>query len=486
MMVYIATSIRNILYKLFNSLLYKGTTRKYLVRLIQKIINHYFQGNNGRTGPLQDDRIKQEKKMMVESIIQSLNRSIEKEILHPAISQKVLGLWLEAMNKPGRSKKPEIKEFYDRNGCNPPFLLVIAPGHACNLRCSGCYASSDADSHKLDWEILDRLVREARKLWNIKLVVFTGGEPFSYSFKGKDIIDIVKDNPDCLFLAFTNGTLVNRKITERIAGCKNLTLAFSVEGLEADTDCRRGKGTFKKILRAMGFSREAGLPFGISVTVDSRNISKVLEDSFLDYFFDNQGAFYGFFFQYLPIGLDFDFGLMPSPEQRFYFWKRVWDKIERKKLFLLDFLNHGTLVNGCISAGRDGGYLYIDWDGEVKPCVFAPYSAGNIHQIYKDGGDLNRIWGSPFFDSIRRWQTEYGFKKSSIAEKGNLLRPCPFRDHHGLFLEIAEKTGARADKSLQRVTVFEEGYHQRFVEYGYSLKKLLDPAWEKVYLKKKI
>jgi hypothetical protein len=51
--------------------------------------------------------------------------------------------------------------FNAQYGGNPPGFLVISPGKACNLRCTGCYADSGPTAEKLDWGTLDRIVTEA-------------------------------------------------------------------------------------------------------------------------------------------------------------------------------------------------------------------------------------------------------------------------------------------------------------------------------------
>ena len=125
-------------------------------------------------------------------------------------------------------------------------------------------------------------------------------------------------------------------------------------------------------MKAMGRLRQVGVPFGFSVTVTSRNADEVLSDPFLDFFFDKHGAFYGFFFQYRPIGRTPDLNSMPTPEQRVAFWRRMWQVIEDRKLFVVDMWNHGPLAMGCMSAGREDGYIHVDWNGRVTPCVFIP------------------------------------------------------------------------------------------------------------------
>ena len=110
-----------------------------------------------------------------------------------------------------------------------------------------------------------------------------------------------------------------------------------------------------------------------------------------------QGALYGFIFQYMPIGRSFTLDLMPTPQQRLWMWRRSWEIIRERQIFLADFWNHGTLSQGCISAGRDngGGYLYVDWNGAVSPCVFMPYSPVNINDVLRRGQDAERRVGRP-------------------------------------------------------------------------------------------
>jgi MoaA/NifB/PqqE/SkfB family radical SAM enzyme len=76
--------------------------------------------------------------------------------------------------------------------------------------------------------------------------------------------------------------------------------------------------------------------------------------------------------------------------------------VRQRHLFLLDFWNHGPMVEGCIAAGRDRGYLHIDWNGNVMPCVFMPYVAANLFEIYDRGGTLNDVWTTLFVPSSGR------------------------------------------------------------------------------------
>ncbi len=477
-------SIKNsdLLYRFITWLFFNDVLRNRLIKILKKIVTSTLKAEKENRFSNQTPRIRQEKSMMVDSVLHSIENSIKKGTLKKNVAKSVLKLWGSSLTRP-RQDEPEVKEFYDKNGFYPPWLLVISPGHFCNLKCRDCYASSGTRDSKLDWDILNKLIKDAKKKWGIKLVVFSGGEPFAYRSENKGIVDIVKDNPDCLFLSFTNGTLIDDNMISELAECKNLTPAFSVEGFQEVTDKRRGKGIFNKIITSMQSMREAGLPFGISVTVNKNNCMEVLEDKFLDFFFNQQDAFYCFYFQYLPIGRNADFDLMPDASQRASFYNKIWSQIEKNKYFLIDFWNHGTLVNGCIAAGREGGYFYVDWNGKVMPCVFAPYGTGNIYDIYRDNKmTLNDIWNLPFYSAIRKWQRDFGFGEKRAIRKGNLLRPCPYRDHHKQFLDWVKEYDIEPEDFSARELLAKTDIGKKMKKYDEELAGLFDPIWEKDYL----
>ena len=66
-----------------------------------------------------------------------------------------------------------------------------------------------------------------------------------------DIIRLCDMHPDCAFLAFTNGTLIDEAFADEMLRVKNFVPAISIEGFEEATDSRRGKGTYKKVIETM-------------------------------------------------------------------------------------------------------------------------------------------------------------------------------------------------------------------------------------------
>jgi hypothetical protein len=173
---------------------------------------------------------------------------------------------------------------------------------------------------------------------------------------------------------------------------------------------------------------------------------------------------------------------MPTPRQRLDFWRRSWDVISNKKIFLFDFWNHGTLVHGCVAAGRERGYMHIDWDGEATPCVFAQHSTGNINDIFTRGGNLNDIWDAPFFRAFREWQREYGYGSEKPSSEANWLIPCPVRDHHQIFRRLIERYDPVPEGAPAREALADKDYYRGMVSYGEELNRLSKDIWEGEYL----
>jgi MoaA/NifB/PqqE/SkfB family radical SAM enzyme len=254
---------------------------------------------------------------------------------------------------------------------------------------------------------VERLVSEAHGIFGSRFITVSGGEPFMYRTEGKTVLDLFERYSDMFFLVYTNGTLITRQVADRLSELGNVTPAISVEGFEQETDVRRGKGTYQRILTAFANLRGAGVPFGVSVTATSRNVDLLLTDDFYDFFFEKQGVTYMWQFQLMPIGRGRAvLNMMVSPEKRVELY-RVWERLLRaRKYCVADFWNSGVLSNGCIAYGRDGGYIYIDWDGNIMPCVFIPYYADNIYNLYRNGGTIADALFSTFMKNGRQWQDE--------------------------------------------------------------------------------
>jgi len=303
-----------------------------------------------------------------------------------------------------------------------------------------------------------------------------------YKSQGKTLLDIFEKYNDMFFLVYTNGTLITPEIAERLGKAGNVTPAISVEGFEKETDERRGKGTHKKILQAFENLRNAGVPIGISVTATSKNADMLLKDEFYDYYFDEQGATYMWEFQLMPMGRSNQaFDLMVSPEKRVELYRKWEDLIKNKKYCVADFWNSGVLVNGCIAYGRRGGYFYIDWNGNIMPCVFVPYYVDNVYDLYNNGKGLVDALFSNFMKNGRQWIYNYG--QATPEKPKNWLMPCSIRDHYANFRKNILPDHAKGETKEADESLKDPNYYKTLVQYDEKLEELTDDIWQEEYMK---
>ncbi|MCK4397299.1 radical SAM protein [candidate division WOR-3 bacterium] len=482
----VATAVTNVSKKMSVKTLLKLThvavrnrrARKFLLKQMEKRMFEDLIKANPYNRPV---KVQEDKYYMGRALLRRIDKVLTEGHLSRKATEGLLSVFLGNVFFGGFYKRAE---FVKKHGFKPPVFLTISPGKACNLRCKGCYADSGKDfREKLDYDIFSKIINDAKNLWGSSFFVISGGEPLLYQSKGKSILDIYGENSDCYFLMYTNGTLINKKMAQKLADLGNVTPAISVEGFKKETDERRGKGVFEMILAAMENLRESGVPFGISFTVLRDNLNIPLSEEFFDFYFEKQKAIYAWMFQYMPIGRGYTLDLMPTPEQRLELFKKEWSLVRERDIFIADFWNSAASSDGCISAGRGGGYFYIEWNGNITPCVFVPYTTHNIYDIYKKGGNLNVALHSKFFCEIRKWQAEYGYEKPP-EEHQNWIMPCLIRDHHKNFREVVQNCGAKGIDEPSNLALEDEDYHKGLIKYDEEFSNLTEEIWQKHYLQK--
>ena len=155
-----------------------------------------------------------------------------------------------------KQKQEVVKKYH----CNVPWAILLDPTSACNLKCIGCWASEYGKQLSLSLEELDDIITQGKQL-GVYMYLYTGGEPM---VRKHDLIELCRRHPDCVFLAFTNGTLIDEAFADEMLQVKNFIPAISIEGDETATDHRRGKGTYQKVVKAMHILKAKRLPFGAS------------------------------------------------------------------------------------------------------------------------------------------------------------------------------------------------------------------------------
>ena len=319
----------------------------------------------------------------------------------------------------GFPKQEELRKKYK---CNIPWTILLDPTSACNLHCTGCWAAEYGNKLNLSFEEIDNIITQGKEL-GVYFYIYTGGEPL---VRKKDIIRLCEKHSDCVFLSFTNATLIDEAFADEMLRVKNFVPSISLEGFESATDGRRGDGTYQKVIDAIELLRRKKLVYGISACYTSENFESITSEEFYDKLIE-LGAYFIWYFHYMPVGNDAVPALMPSPEQREETYRRIRKYRSEKPLFAIDFQNDAEYVGGCIAGGRR--YLHINANGDMDPCVFIHYSDSNIREK-----TLLEALQSPMFMAYHDGQP---FNE-------NMLRPCPMLENPEKLRAMVAKSGAHS------------------------------------------
>ena len=301
---------------------------------------------------------------------------------------------------------------------------------------------------------MDGIIRQGKKL-GTHFYIYSGGEPL---LRKQDIIRLCEAHPECAFMAFTNGTLIDEAFADDMLRVKNFVPAISVEGFEAATDARRGKGTYRRVEKAMALLQRKRLPFGISLCYTSQNVDVIGSDAFIDHMI-GLGALFAWFFTYMPVGRDAVSELMVSAEQREFMYHTIRGWRDTRPLFTMDFWNDGEFVGGCIAGGRSS--LHINAGGDIEPCAFIHYAdaisartrcwrriSGHVHAVLPQHPSTTTC-SAPARCWITRAPGPHGGRFRRRLHRGAGPGECTYtvrqvRRHGGARAQTAGRLGRRA------------------------------------------
>ncbi|MCI2426861.1 radical SAM protein [Candidatus Acetothermia bacterium] len=451
---------------------YRPLLRRKLVNLAERSIHR-----NVIFTPNRPEQINWDRYITARSLLHSVERALQSRNISDHALQSAATVVNAAVSSASTTAREQFAAKYEDG---PPGFLVISPTKMCNLNCPGCWAGTEDNPATLEFDLFNRIVREMRELWGAHFVVITGGEPLLYRSEGKDLLDVAEANPESYFMFYTNGTGLTQKVAKRIGKVGNISPAISVEGGIQSTEARRGEGIFGKLLAGFEYLRQEGVFFGIALTATRYNCDEVLIDETIDFYCNKQGAMYAWIFPYTPVGRGYNLDLMMDPVQLRRMHHRLWEAIIQHRILIADFGQSSTACGGCLAAGRPAGQFYINWNGDVAPCAFAPYAGCNIHDIYERGGNLNDLMEIEFFAAIRAWQRSYGYGSPPTAQH-NLIRPCLYRDHFGELSKMLERYKPVPLNQEAEAILGDAAYREKLVAYNKECAAVLDPVWQQQY-----
>jgi len=136
----------------------------------------------------------------------------------------------------------------------------------CNLRCRHCYIHKDALS-ELSLSEIKHVLKEFEAMQGLRVMI-TGGEPLLH----KEFFEINALLPEFALrkILFTNGLLIDKPTLECLSVDE---IQISIDGLEDAHDALRGKGSFKKAMRAMRTALDAGFEVSVATMVHAKNLA---------------------------------------------------------------------------------------------------------------------------------------------------------------------------------------------------------------------
>lgn len=279
-----------------------------------------------------------------------------------------------------------------------PAFVFLSITNRCNLSCKGCWVTPSAPPAELSLDVLNNTIAECKAQGNSFFGIL-GGEPLLHP----GLMDLFESHRDSYFVLFTNGTLLNADIAGKLRRLGNVTPLISIEGLETESDARRGgRGVYGSALEALRHCHENHLFTGVATSITRNSIDDLVSDQFVNEM-ARRGAHYLWYYIYRPVGPH------PSPERAL-----SSEQILRLRRFIVETRAHAPL-------------LLVDayWDHEGR--ALCPAVSGIAHHVAPNGA----IEPCPVLQFARE-ELGAGTGLSEVFQQSALLR--------GFRAEVAERT----------------------------------------------
>lgn len=372
-------------------------------------------------------------------------------------------LWKFAWNF-GMRNLINMARFEKRMARGKPFFPafnMISVTETCNLACSGCWVSKNGRK-SLTPKQIDGII-EGSKSQGSYFFGILGGEPLMY----KGLTEVMERHSDCYFQIFTNGTLLTDEVAMRLRKLGNVTVLISVEGLEEESDKRRGRtDVYQRTLNGIRACRRAGLIFGVAASICRSNIDELMSREHIERV-AREGAAYLWYYIYRPVGAHANPDNALNEEDVTRFRRFLVEQRRNSPVVLID--TYWDEEGKAMCPGATGMSHHISPSGALE---FCPPLQMAKEFINEDGSDVVSLYqNSDFLERLRKMTAETS-------------RGCILMDNPQKLVEFLEKENAV--ETTSRATVMKE-YSQMGYKPGHDMKENAIPEKNPLYrlLKKK-
>lgn len=338
----------------------------------------------------------------------------------------------------GLRSMANIRRFERRQRLGEPFFpafVMISVTERCNLSCSGCWVSKNGKK-ALTAEQIDGII-EGCKARGSYFFGILGGEPLMYG----GLMEVIERHADCYFQIFTNGTLLTDDVARRFRRAGNVTPVISIEGLERESDARRGAGgaydgVYEKALAGVRACHGARLIFGVAASICNSNFDELVSREYLE-LLAREGAHYIWYYIYRPVGANPDRENALDADRIAALRRFIVEQRRDAPLFIVE--TYWDDRGGALCPGATGLSHHISPSGGVE---FCPPLQMACDFLDERGSNLGEIMErSEFLAGLRRMTAE--------SSRGCILLEDPSR-----LVAFLEEHGATDTTS--RATVMEE------------------------------
>lgn len=284
-----------------------------------------------------------------------------------------------------------------KNGLSAPVNVTWEISLKCNLRCVHCLSNSgDVAKDELNTEECMQLIDDLTAL-KVFQVNIGGGEPFIR----EDFLDLLdySHKKGLVTCVSTNGIAIDDSISKRLSSMDMLYLQVSLDGADEETNDRiRGKGTYKKILKAMEFLKANNVKFSINTVLTRINFDQLETLRALADEYDAELRVSRF--RPSGRGKSSKADLGPTAEQLEYFaeWLDKHDLVRTGDSFFCLTSDHRR-HKGLDMCGAAKMTCCVSPDGNIYPCAFLqepPFLSGNVRdesfkEIWDNSQALNQF-----------------------------------------------------------------------------------------------
>jgi MoaA/NifB/PqqE/SkfB family radical SAM enzyme len=238
--------------------------------------------------------------------------------------------------------------------------IVIELTNRCNLRCAHCLEGRHGGNGDLPMDIIEALLRDA-KTHGFEELAFTGGEPTVH----RRFFEVIAKAAEA---GYTFGFVSNGwnfpqiyarllPFRDRLAG-----ITFSLDGAsEATHDSLRGKGSYRRLMRAMSVCVVKDLPFTLNMVLTRHNVAEVGALVDLATRLGSRGVRFGHLMPGGNRALEFTLGERQAVEERIGQLRAVTS--------MPVVLAPGHYTTALFPCGPLNGQEFnVDWHGNITLC----------------------------------------------------------------------------------------------------------------------